>query len=439
MGAIESTPEVSEESPPKRKVVVESYMDNFVKKVNSYQEVAQVGLTRSATTKGAHSSAPHIGADNYLAAKAVVAYAATREAFSPAMKNGVALGYGMSQPHAYGEVAEQSYVEEQIKNVNHAPKPEPTMVLAGAGSVNTTDTWLARATPARPSTAGRNRFELMNAVETKASAKLGNVGHNGTDAWEMADQIKAKQHTQGTTPTPWMAVAGVKGTVDVNNQHIVDAVAVQKNVWDAKHTLQSTPDKAAFQGIKATIPVDSYLIDNQKSVHALLHADIAGTSTTLLPAPKVGSDMLMQSINKQVYEAVSDAKRPQYGESAIILSPDKLLASRNAANMAAQNAGLVAGVKAASAGVRRALFGEKPSNEESGIASAAELAAESRLASIKSQMKIDAREESQPEEILAHRYFELRKGNPDRQEQIVESVAAGKAATALPPLDPMAA
>lgn len=173
-------------------------------------------------------------------------------------------------------------------------------------------------------------------------------------------------------------------------------------------------DKAEYMGIKATIPADSYLIDNQKGVHELLHADVAGTSTTVLPVHKNGPDSLLSSHYRITHEAVSEAKRSQYGESAIILG------SAEKSSSAGPKGPFMPSVRAAASGVRRALFGAGGNEElqSADVVSAAELAAEVRLAGIEEQIA----KEGSYDQILAHRYFEMRRGVP---EEVVEAVATG--------------
>ena len=341
-------------------------------------------------------------------------------------QGGVALAYNQNQPHAYA-IGEETYIDHELKRVQPVIKPAPMLIEAPPQDRGGKDNWIVKATPTPNKPAVRNRFTLATSEkETKASEKIGDVGHKGLDAWELVDQMKAKQYTQGVKSTPWNAVQGIKGTVDQENIHIKEALQAQRYAWDAKHTLNSSPNKAEYQGIKATIPVDSYQISQERAVHELLHADVSGASTTVLPAPHTGADDLMTAHFKVTGADVSAAKRPQYGESAIILSPEKLVAKPPpSASGAKSTTRITGGVRAAKEGVRRALFGGSAGNysfgaikDEQAGPTPAEIAASQRLA------EVLAREEHEPEEILAHRYFELRK-QQDRQEEVVESISTG--------------
>lgn len=77
----------------------------------------------------------------------------------------------------------------------------------------------------------RNRFNLMGAPDSKASAKIDNVGHFTVDSWEMEAQLQAKQHTQGARgpkPQDIVPVREYKGA-GLEDQTLAAVLKYQKN------------------------------------------------------------------------------------------------------------------------------------------------------------------------------------------------------------------
>ena len=189
----------------------------------------------------------------------------------------------------------------------------------------------------------RNKFALMESEsESKASGKMQNVGHNGTDSWEMEAAMKAKHFTQGVKATPWTAVHGVKGTVNEKDYMIAETLTYQKQVKDVR-----TPDKSLYQGIAAKIPVDAYLIEEQRNVKAIIRANrVEGDQNTAMPAPKYGPDNFLAEAYKNAAALISSAQAG-IEESTIVRSTTPAVKSKHAL-----------------AGLGRSLFGgsAKPAN-----------------------------------------------------------------------------
>ena len=153
---------------------------------------------------------------------------------------------------------------------------------------------------------GRNKFALMHSEkETKASEKMQNVGHNGTDSWEMEAAIRAKAFTQGAKQTRYGGpFTGVKATVTKDDLMISEHLKYQTHVKDVK-----TPDKSLYQGVAAKIPVDAYLIEDQRNVKAIIRANkVEGDQNTSMPAPRYGPDSFLAEAYRKATGLVTAAQ-----------------------------------------------------------------------------------------------------------------------------------
>ncbi len=173
----------------------------------------------------------------------------------------------------------------------------------------------------------RNKFALMQSErESKVSAKMQNVGHNGTDSWEMEAAIKAKLQTQGAKQTRYGGpMTGVKATVTKEDYMINESLKYQGHVRDVK-----TPDKSLYQGVAGKIPVDSYLLEDQRNATAILRATkVEGDQYTSLPAPKYGPDSFLAEAYRRATGIVSEAQTG-IEEATIVRSPSPGVKTRSA-------------------------------------------------------------------------------------------------------------
>lgn len=149
-----------------------------------------------------------------------------------------------------------------------------------------------------PQVSNRNRFTLMSAPDSKATAKLSNVGHNGIDSWEMACTFNAKLHAPGALK---QAQRGVKGTVDMKNYSIVNETKYQGNLTQAKLT-----DPVRHRGVAATMPPDHYLVAEYGRCRA---ATVEANRFQAMPAPHVAPGDLMDVHQKSAQSAASASHR----------------------------------------------------------------------------------------------------------------------------------
>ena len=132
----------------------------------------------------------------------------------------------------------------------------------------------------------------MTAADTKASAKLDNVGHSTIDAWQTADSIKAKQVTQGALKKQYW---GEKATVNEQDYMFAESL---------KYSVQRTPYKVE-KGLKPTLPVGghhAYVQGEQIKVRAAIEE---ANRPKNLPAPKIGPDAYMVEHDQSVQRIVA--------------------------------------------------------------------------------------------------------------------------------------
>ena len=114
----------------------------------------------------------------------------------------------------------------------------------------------------------RNRFNLMSAPDSKASAKVApnNVGCQNIDAWTTQAFIEAKKNTLGAWHREHI---GVKGTVNTADLQMAHALKVQKDcatsVLDGRGPqVGKLVPCSEYMGIKPKMDVHDYMIETTK-------------------------------------------------------------------------------------------------------------------------------------------------------------------------------
>jgi len=121
----------------------------------------------------------------------------------------------------------------------------------------------------------RNRFNLTTAPESKASAKI-EKPHYGLDAWEMQTCIESKKFTQGAVSQDWW---GRAATWTMEDYSLKNELKYQ--------THMKGKDVTQYQGIKPTIPVNEFTLDNFRKQQE----EIASANKfQSLPAPTIETD-----------------------------------------------------------------------------------------------------------------------------------------------------
>jgi hypothetical protein len=148
----------------------------------------------------------------------------------------------------------------------------------------------------------RNRFDLMSAPDTKASAKLDNVGHFHIDAQETQIIMKAKKETPGAFNRPFQ---GIKATVDMENYLLKETQGYQKNLSSV--VVKQT---SLYQGIAAKIPQDAYLLSEyKKNTTAIREAN----QPPALPFPVLDEENFFAAHLKGAQILANDAHRVHPG------------------------------------------------------------------------------------------------------------------------------
>jgi len=160
------------------------------------------------------------------------------------------------------------------------------------------DHWPIRQAQATPfkATDGRNRYNLMSAPDSEASAKLDNVGHSQIDSWMMQDSIKAKQHTNGAMKKEWVGVPSTKFTTE--DYMLKESLA---------YTKACTPNRKELVavGIKPSLPVGGHHAYIQGEQIAKRAAIEDANRLQNLPAPKYGPDSYMVEHAEHVQRIVA--------------------------------------------------------------------------------------------------------------------------------------
>ena len=180
----------------------------------------------------------------------------------------------------------------------------------------------------RKATDDRNRFNLMTAPDTKATAKLDNVGHLTIESWMNADMIKAKLVTQGAIKKGWV---GVKPTQDSEDllfkEHLSYTAAMKPN------RLRDGPE----MGIKPNLPAGK--LKDGSTAHAYAQGEQIKSRSAIeeanklqmLPRPKYGADAYMVEHAEAVQRIIdynlqafdNDLLPPESPEKAPGPSPSK--------------------------------------------------------------------------------------------------------------------
>ena len=143
----------------------------------------------------------------------------------------------------------------------------------------------------------RNRFDLMSAPDTKASAKIGVAGHAGLDSWQNSAVMAAKQHTQGAIKKEHV---GVKATVTKDNVMFDFATKLQPHVTESR-----IPKRSTYQGVKPHIPLDgeAFLAEAQKMKELVNESN----KLVALPRPQIETDAWGTDAQRRASELASEA------------------------------------------------------------------------------------------------------------------------------------
>lgn len=183
-------------------------------------------------------------------------------------------GTGMSETTGRSSYTEDAWLLAQFKGVDMSPnmsRPREAIALGPGMSelpqphmpADAYALTLAKQSPFKEiATKQRNRFNLMSAPDSKASAKVNNVGHYGTDSWEFKGYTDSKLHTQGARKKDWVGVAA-KGA-GMADQTMIETLKYQKHASAVGVPPRAQKDN--FMGKAAKIPVDERLLAEQRAM-----------------------------------------------------------------------------------------------------------------------------------------------------------------------------
>ena len=225
-------------------------------------------------------------------------------------------GTGMDETTGRSSYSDDAWLLAQFKGVDMQPsmaRPREAILLGPGMSelpkpvIPTDAKFLQSPAPFKElATKQRNRFNLMGAPDSKASAKINNVGHFSVDSWEMQAQLDAKQHTQGPRDhKPHVPVRDFKGA-GLEDQTLAATLKYQKNSSAATVPPRFGPGKDNFMGVKAKIPVDDRLLSSYK---AQKQAIVDANAPQDLPFRGMPIESKLNDHYKQSNELAADAVR----------------------------------------------------------------------------------------------------------------------------------
>lgn len=158
----------------------------------------------------------------------------------------------------------------------------------------------------------RNKYNLMSAPESKASAKI-DKSHFQVDSFEMSSAVDAKKHCQGALKK---AHVGVKGTVGQTDYMLDHAVKSTKANGAA---VLLAPKSTTHVGVSVKLPADEYLIRTFKEQQtAIAEANVA----PMLPVPHLEAESWLSTHQKHAAQLAVEAHRQELPRSKGGVYPD---------------------------------------------------------------------------------------------------------------------